>query len=170
MDDIVFSNESLEKSGKIFKKIVNGEPKNVNPLKTYPKSQMTLYGIYGHYFETEKELQEYCKKSNFPFDKTYILEFLGNVAGKKDVIRESNRTGRFALYTVIDEDGYAVYNKDRSFYRGEFVWEYNYGDIREMYKAFRDKGIEFENDVYKKVDDLYQKIFKKTTKYIQNHK
>ncbi len=64
------------------------------------------------------------------------------------------------FYTAVDEDGYGMYNNERSIYRGEFIWEFNYGQIREFYTPFRERGIVFENDIYAKADDRMQRILK----------
>ncbi len=40
------------------------------------------------------------------------------------------------------------------------IWEYNYGHIGEIYSAFRDRGIVFENDMYAKIDKRNQYILK----------
>lgn len=62
------------------------------------------------------------------------------------------------LYTAVDEDGYEILNENRTINCGEFIWEYNHGSIRELYKPFKDKGIIFENDVYGKIDERNKKI------------
>ena len=63
------------------------------------------------------------------------------------------------------EYGYVIYNNKRSIYRGEFVWEYNYGGLNSAYKAFRDRGIVFEDDVYLKSDERNKQLSKSTRKY-----
>ena len=64
------------------------------------------------------------------------------------------------MYTAVDEDGYGIYNNTRSVYRGEFIWEYNYGSIRDLYKPFKERGIDFVNDVYGKIDERVEKRLK----------
>ena len=141
---------------------IDGEPKNVNPLKEIPQSQMKLYGFSGIYknifFDTESELLEYVKNNKLGYGNVCIMDFLGNVAGCNDVIRLTYIDGNEELYTAVNEEGYGKYNSKRSFYKGEFVWEFNHGSIREMYSAFRDRGIVFENDVYAKIDEGYKRV------------
>ena len=162
--NVIDGKKDSNKTTTIFKKMVDGEPKNIDPLKEIPEPQMRLYGFSGAFksafFDTEEELIEYVKNHNTDFGNICIIEFLGNVAGQSDVIGEIYRSGRKVLYTAVDEDGYGIYNRERSRYRGEFVWEYNHGNIREMYSAFRDRGIIFEDDVYAKIDERNQKILK----------
>jgi len=86
------------------------------------------------------------------------MDYLGTVADKSDVIRLTYESGKSVLYTAVNEDGYIRYNPERSFYKGEFVWEYNHGQISEMYSAFRDRGIVFENDIYAKIDESYKRF------------
>ena len=80
MKEKIFSNETIElfknnqnKNSSIskIKKMIDGEPKNVNPLTEIPKSQMRLYGFsgafYSAYFDTEEELKEWVKTHNTDF-------------------------------------------------------------------------------------------------------
>ena len=172
-DSKMFSDELIEtletkkkdnSTGEILKRLCDGEPKNVNPLTEIPEPQMRLYGFSGAfnsaYFDTEEELIEWVKNHNTYFGDVCVIDFLGKVAGRSDVIREIYKSGKSNLYAACDEDGYGIYNFERSTYRGEFVWEYNHGSLREMYSAFRDRGISFENDIYDEIDKRYQKILK----------
>lgn len=160
-EDLLYAIDE-NKTASILKRMFDGDPKNVNPLKEMPEPQMRLYGFSGAFksafFDTEEELIEYVKTHDTSFGDVCVIEFLGNVAGRSDVIREIYRGGKKVLYVACDEDGYGIYNHERSVYRGEFIWEYNHGSIREMYSAFRDRGITFENDVYAKIDERKQKI------------
>jgi len=144
------------------KRYIDGEPKNVNPLTEIPEPQMRLYGFLGVFksvfFNTERQLIAYVKAHNTEFGSICVMDYLGKVAGCNDVIRLTYKNGKSVLYRAIDEDGYGKYNPERSIYRGEFVWEYNHGRISEMYSAFRDRGIVFEDDVYAKIDERNRKI------------
>lgn len=137
----------------IFKRMVDGEPK------------MRLYGFLGvfksSFFDTEEELIEYIKNHDTTYGDACVIEFLGNVANCSDVIRIIYRNGKKVLCTAEDEDGYKIYNHERSIYRGEFIWEYRHGSIRKMYSAFREREITFDNDVYGKIDAQNQKFMQK---------
>ena len=160
----VIDDETLAKVADLMKKFTDGEPKNINPLKEIPNSQMRLYGFSGAFMksvfcDTEEELKEKIKDLDPIFGgRIQIFDYLGEVAGRRDVIRVTNNDGRSFLYVAVDEDGYGIYNEERSIYRGEFVWEYNYGNLREMYSAFRDKGIVFERDIYAEIDERYRRV------------
>lgn len=132
---------------------MNGEYVNKDPLTNVPNPEMRLYGISGTYFNTKEELKYYCISRGFPMNLAYALEYIRNFAGRSDVIRETNIDGKCKYYVAIDEDGYGVYNYDRSVYKGKFTWEFEYGSIKEMYSAFRDRGVEFEKDVYGKISE-----------------
>ena len=161
MEEQVFSKESLDKGAKILKRLFDGEPKNINPLKNFPEPEMRLFEICGHYFETKEELKKYCQSEGLSIKDACILEYFRNIAGRRDVIKSSKiSNGRTMLYTVVDEDGYAMYNNERSIYRGEFIWEYNHGSISDFYKEFRDRGIVFENDIYAEIRERHQRIMK----------
>lgn len=161
--DAIESKKEENEAGKIIKRICDGEPKNINPLTEIPEPQMRLYGFSGAFksafFDTEEELIEYVKTHNTQFGSICVMEYLGNVAGRSDVIRLTYKSGKSVLYTSVNEDGYGIYNNERSIYRGEFVWEYNHGSISEMYSAFRDRGIVFEDDTYAKIAERNRRIF-----------
>ena len=179
-DSKIFSDELIEvldskkeedTAGKILKRMFNGEPKNVNPLTEIPKPQMRLFGFSGvfnsAYFDTEEELIEWVKNHNIDFGDICVMDYLGTVAGRSDVIRLTYKNGKSVLYTAVDEDGYGIYNEDRSIYRGEFVWEYNYGSISDKYAAFRNRGIVFKNDIYGKIEERNRKIMDTLEESIQ---
>lgn len=161
--DVVENKKEENKMGKLLKKFVDGKPKNVNPLTKIPEPQMRLYGFSGAFnsafFDTEAELIEYVKTHDTQFGSICVMDYLGNVADRSDVIRLTYKSGKQVLYTSVDEDGYGIYNNERSIYRGEFVWEYNHGSISEMYSAFRDRGIVFEDDTYAKIAEKNRRLF-----------
>ena len=167
--------EALEKegnaAGQILKRMFNGEPKNINPLTEIPEPKMRLYGFSGAFnsafFDTKEELVEWLKTNKPKYGSVCVLEYLGTVAGRSDVIRITCKGNKPMLYAACDEDGYGIYNEERSFYRGEFVWEYNHGDLSDEYAAFRDRGIVFENDIYQKIDERNKRLmalFEETNK------
>jgi len=157
--------QALDETGELITRSIDGEPKNNNPLKEMPTPQMRLFGFSGvfhsEYFDTKEELQEYIKTHDTIFGNICTIEYLGSVAGSKDVIRKTCSDGKQFLLTVVDEDGYGIYNHERSVYTGNYKWEYNHGNLRPMYKAFRDRGIVFEDDIYAKIDESYEDIIKR---------
>lgn len=120
--------------------------------------QMVLYGVSGAYFDTEVELGEYVRTNGMSFENICVIEYFGNVAGRSDVIRITSKNRKPVVLTVCDRDGYGICNEERSIYRGEFVWEYHNGDIKDMYSAFRDRGIVFEDDIYGKLAEQDRKL------------
>lgn len=143
------------------KRMINEINNGTNPLLSIPNYELRLYVIDENFFETKKELEKYCKSNSLSIDNAYFLDYIRNMAGRDDVIRKSNFDGKSLFYTVVDEDGYGIYNNERSSYCGRFIWEFNYGDIREMYEPFRKKGVVFEDDIYFKIDEREQRILKK---------
>ena len=139
-------------------KAINGKLKH-DPLRIMPKSEMKIYLIDGIYFDNISNLTQYCNQHNISLDSEFIyeLEYIRNVADKNDVISVTC-AGRSYLICATDEDGYITYNFARSALKGEFTWQYNFGNISEYYKAFRDRGIVFENDVYAKISKKYKRI------------
>ena len=157
--EAIQDNEFMEKVHSQIIKIVDGEPVNKNPLSEIPEPDMRLYSISNNYFESINELKKYCRKNHKTSKGLTVLDYYKNLAGSSDVIRKQNNKTSI-MYTAVDEDGYGIYNNTRSVYRGEFIWEYNYGSIRDLYKPFKERGIDFVNDVYGKIDERVEKRLK----------
>lgn len=151
-------------SFKPLKEMIDGKPVNKNPLVNISKAEMRLYYVDDNYFESIDELLKYCRINNVNIKELNILDYYRELAGRKDVILKSNSKIQL-LYSACDEYGFGIYNGERSFYKGEFVWEYIHGSIENLYKPFRDKGIKFENDIYEKIRKDDEQILK----YCQNN-
>lgn len=127
-----------------------------------PNSKMKLYAFMGIinkvFFDTEEELNEYIRFKENDFGRAAIIDYLGAMAGRQDVVRVEYPNGETKFITAIDLDGYAIYNKEKSVQEQKPVWEFEYGDIREIYIAFKDRGISFANDLYKKEEELFYYI------------
>lgn len=145
--------ELMDIRSQTMRSLMDGEPVNKDPLTNVPNPEMRLYGIFGTYFNTKEELENYCISKGFPMNHAYALEYIRNFAGRSDVIRKTNPNGECKYYVAVDENGYGVYNHDMSVYKGKFTWEFEYGSIEEMYSAFRDRGVEFEKNVYGKISE-----------------
>lgn len=151
--------EFMEKASSSIVRMIDGNPVNVNPLSEIPIPEMRLYFVDENYFESIDELLMYCRINKISTKGLNIIDYFRSLAGHSDVIRKSNSETSM-LYTAVDENGYGLYNNKRSIYRGEFIWEYNYGSIRELYKPFKERGVNFDNDVYGKIDERNLHILK----------
>ena len=151
--------EFMKRTSSSIVKMIDGEPVNTDPLLELPTPEMRLYFVDDNYFESIDELLMYCRINKISTKGLNIIDYFRSLAGRADVIRKSNSETSM-LYTAVDEDGYGLYNNKRSIYRGEFIWESNYGSIRELYKPFKERGINFDNDVYGKIDERNQHILK----------
>lgn len=123
----------------------------------FSKPLMKIYCVTTCYskcfFDTEEELNEYIKKFNK--NSVYIIstiEYYKYLAGRSDVFvtKSNNNT---TLRVALDELTYAVYNPEKSMIEREFCWEHIEGSLKEEYKAFRDRGIKFENDIYAIIEE-----------------
>lgn len=162
--EAIQDNEFIEKVHSKIIEIIDGKPVNKNPLSEIPESDMRLYSIGNDYFESIDELLEYCRKNHKTSEGLTILDYYKNLAGRSDVIRvQNNKTS--IMYSAVDEDGYGLYNNKRSIYKGKFIWEYNYGSIRNLYKQFKEREIDFVIDVYGKIDEREQNILR----YFKEH-
>lgn len=129
-------------------------------IKEYPeldvkasKAEMVIFGVNGEYFKSSDEANDYIKRENIKDAKLNILEYIRTYAGRSDVIHKTYDDGMEVYLCAVDEDGYGIYNRERSNREGEFSWEFSEGSIAETYAVFRDAGITFENDIYAKIAD-----------------
>lgn len=121
------------------------------------KPEMRLYGVDENYFESIDELLKYCRQNQFSTQCLIVLDYYRNFYDCKDVIRKTN--GEISMfYAISNERGYLWYGDELNM-DGE-NWEFNHGQIRSLYKPFRDHGIVFEDDVYAKESERNQHILK----------
>ncbi len=165
MLDAFEDDDLVERTSATLEEIWYGKPVNKNPLTKIPKSEMDLYYIKGHYFDTLKDLKVYCKSKGISRSGFFVVSYLRKCANRNDVIMKKSRDGNVMLYTAVDEDGYAIYDNERSIYCGKFVWNFENGDISELYKPFRDRGIVFTDDRYAKIDEKNRELFGYCKKY-----
>lgn len=152
--------ESMDKTVKIIERMAYGENKNFDPLQEIPNPIMRLYRIDGIYFDNKEELEIFCKENTKDIDDIVIVDYLGTVAGRKDVISTIYKN-RMMFYTAVDRDGYGMYNHKRSVYCGRFVWEYHHGSIRDIYNPFKERGLILDEDIYDKIDKSDEELFQK---------
>ena len=150
-------------------RFVDGEPVNKNPIKNDPKIEMRLFKVTNYYYWTLDEAMECCRKSFIPAITIEILDYIREFAGRTDVIRVQRLTDfcPIKIMTVLDYEHYAMYNNERSIYRGKYTWEMSEGNIRNYYNIFRKQGIVFENDIYEKSRKYYEEVDKKMKKIIK---
>lgn len=118
------------------------------------KSEMKLYGIGEKYFDTPEELNAYCSLKNLNSKNTHTIEYIRSLAEQDDIIKRTEHNGRIIFHTVVNEDSYCTF-----FYNNkELIQGFNYGQIRELYNPFRERGIVFENDIYAKLDNEMEKV------------
>lgn len=121
------------------------------------KPEMRLYGVDENYFESIDELLKYCRQNQFSMQCLIVLDYYRNFYDCKDVIRKTN--GEISMfYAISNERGYLWYGDELNM-DGE-NWKFNHGQIKSLYKPFRDHGIVFEDDVYAKELERDQHILK----------
>lgn len=167
--DAIQDDDFSDKQASIIIRMFDGEAVNKNPLIEMPEPEMRLFSVDNNYFESIDELLKYCRANEKSTEGLNIMDYYRNLADCNDVIRKSNSETSI-LFTVVDRDGYGMYNNERSIYCGKFIWEYHHGSIKNMYKAFRDKGIVFEDDIYIKIKEQDEYILTKCRKREINKK
>ena len=117
-----------------------------------PPSLKRLYGYSGilntAFFDTNEELNRYLEEHKETLKKdfgtTYIVDYLGSAFGREQVLLETPQNGAKPLIiTLVDNDGYAIYNKERSLKENKFIWDYEYksDSIKAIYNALIERGV-----------------------------
>lgn len=164
--------DHLWQAGDNFCKVINGRPKNIDPLESIPEPQKKLFTSNGvDFFESIEDLLE----KNGESAVVYAVEYLGDVAGRSDVIRETHigtiENGVFKeisddklkpkMLCAHDTEGIGVYSERRSFHTGEFIWEFEEGgSLRDVYAAFEKHGITLVNNVYDREAKIMEMVKK----------
>lgn len=112
--------------------------------------KMRLYGfssIYGNYFSRNKnEIDRYVndKKENGSVDvffgTRFIIDYIDEYADRKDVISVRKNKNKAEIITIIDDNSYELYNKNK--------WIKYDGDVSYIYDEFAKRGINFEKYEY----------------------
>ena len=146
-----FNDEELMKeTAEALHQFCDGKPVNKDPLVDIPSPEVIIYCVRNQYFLNKKDLEMYCASNNIPLTNSYSIEYYKSFAGRSDVIKING-----SYYTAVDEDGYGIYNHERSTRCGEHIWEFEYGNLRSEYQLLKDIGITLENDVYGEIDKRF---------------
>lgn len=142
--------------------IENNLPLITNSLANFIKNncidpEMRLYGINEVYFKKIDELLKFCRQKHISTQSLTILDYYRSFYDHKDVIKKTNSEYSM-FYAISNEHGYVWYCDELNTC-GE-NWNFNHGQIRELYKPFRDYGIIFEDDIYAKESEENQHILK----------
>ncbi len=129
----------------------------INVMDSNIKPEMRLYGVDDNYFETIDELLRYCRQKRLSTQKLTLLDYYRNFFGYKDVIRKANSSTSI-FYAASDEESFVWYGDELNMH-GE-NWLFSHGQIRSLYKPFRDHGIVFEDDIYARESEKNQHIMK----------
>lgn len=145
------------------------ELNNDKTLLEIPESKMRLYCysciLKTDFFNTMEELDNYVNSGHIHRGEKVLIDYLGYVVDKNDVIRVTYSDNSVRYFSVVDELGLEIYNEEKSNVLGKNIWEYEFGDLKDIYKAFNDRGIKFEKDVYKIQDDMYSSVSDNFSEY-----
>ena len=117
-----------------------------------------IYSETASYFDTKEEMEEYAEMEGLDTARFYMIEYLRSFAGRSDVLKETDANGAVLYFRAADDEGYGIYNRERSNREQKFIWEFSEGSIADMYAAFRERGIVFEDDVYGKMEEEKKKF------------
>ena len=153
--------EKIQETNNYIEKLKKEREKNINPLVDDKTLKLRLYGIGTVFFDSIDKLERYGLQNEISTNDFYALDYMKTLAGRKNVIRKIDNTGRIALYTVIDENGYGKYNSIKSQEAQRPIWEYHEGSIEWMYHPFEEYGIKPADNIYEKAKIKYQYIKKR---------
>lgn len=135
----------------------------ITPLKT-------VYGIGDNFFDTLDELRAFCGSNGRPMTGWFQLSYIGDYEGKKDVIRMWKETYSklFAVGNITDEqrqekeqeweselNEYTCYE---SYDERTESWKVCQGTLITWYRAFRTRGVKFNNDIYANVEEYLDNV------------
>lgn len=107
------------------------------------------------FFDKKNDFIKYVISKKKDVSQLAIIDYLGNKNNRLDVIKIAYMNGDVRLCSIEDTLGYVVYNEEKSNSLGSDIWDYEYGDFRDLVDELKKRGIVFENDVYGKEDELY---------------
>lgn len=125
-------------------------------MNNEPESKLRIYAIINAFqnicFDKEEKMLKYMKyKKNYGGEKV-IIDYLGNMFGRVDVIKVTYSDDSVKYFSLENDLGYVVYNQNK------MVWEYEYGELKDIYNEIKSLGIKLENDVYGRIDELYASV------------
>lgn len=159
-----FSRENVKQELDVIKKRIEEDKKEDALLSQQRLYRVNCNLLVAELFDSEEKLLQYIEGNQSKLENSIcvsisILDFVGDFVGRQDVIRVVSSTGEFYFCTTVDDEHYAVYNKKRG-QEGQPIWELEFGSMKDIYTAFRNKGIIFQNDVFAKSDSLYEQIMR----------
>lgn len=96
-----------------------------------------------------------------PLPGVVRYDYLGTFLGMTDVFKETSygKKGKENVSFIscgvdVEHFSYLVIDPKKGLY-----WNGEIGDISGLYRGFRERGIEFEDDIYKKEEEFMRKVF-----------
>lgn len=127
------------------------------------KALQTVYGIGNNFFDTLDELRTFCGSNNRSMTGWFQLNYVGDFAGKTDVISIwnsiSTETTILVAGNITEEQ-----NKDweslchERYDEKTNSWKLCQDNLITYYRALRARGIEFSNDVYAPVEQYLDEV------------
>lgn len=140
---------------------VENQEKSKIEMNNEPELQLRIFAItnilYNIYFDKEEKLNKYIK-NNKGYGEKIIIDYLGHMSGRADVIKITYSDNSVKYFSEENDLGYMVYNQEKSISSGQDVWEYEYGDLKDIYNELKKRGIKLENDVYGRIDELFASV------------
>lgn len=147
---------------------------NINLLKEKANARITkflnrnkkttIYGIGDNFFDTLDELRAFCGANKRSTTGWFKLEYLGYYEGKKNVIRVWNENSNklCAVGNIPTEKletlGLTEYTYYESYDERTGNWRVYQGSLITKYRAFRNRGVKFNSDIYAPVEEFLDEV------------
>ena len=93
--------EIIQETNNYIEKLKKEREKNINPLVDDKTLKLRLYGIGTVFFDSIDKLERYGLQNEISTNDFYALDYMKTLAGRKNVIRKIDNTGRIALYLSL---------------------------------------------------------------------
>ena len=160
---------------KIFKSYdiiaVGGRMENLFRNETKP--DLRIYGVdnfaSGVYFLNEADLYHAVANYEIPFwSNIIVLEYYHEYAGRKDVIKKTDKEGKMGIYAVESTNELRLLDIPASMEQRSYIWKIIPGNLRNEYEVLKNLGINFTQDLYQEEEKLQElqrrELYKETFK------
>jgi len=115
-------------------------------------------------FENEEELIDYVKKTDEIWKNVCVIEYVGDFAGRENVIKITYLSGEYVLCTATkDEIHFGIFHDVFNYYETvnsiEPVWQTDHLGLKSIYNFYEEKGlINEKTNPYKKLLRLIKNL------------
>ena len=144
-----------------------------NLFRNEKQPDLRIYGVdnfsSGVYFLNEADLYHAVANYEIPFwSNIIVLEYYQEYAGRKDVIKKTDKEGKMGIYAVESTNELRLLDIPASMEQRSYIWKIISGNLRKEYGVLRNIGITFTQDLYQEEEKLQElqkrELYKETFK------